>query len=176
LCGRRRRVYTLLDRWGTKSFAEVLQPAIDIAEQGFPLTPRPRRVDQQLAQVEAVLDQREALSSGGRDLARGRHFQNADAGAAAAQAVEAEKTAAANGRHAALQARAIASTRATREDHGHVRGGTGGLFRYDDFATYFRQVETPVSTNYRGYDVYKNASASQARSSSSHSTCSRATT
>ncbi len=31
--------YTLLDRWGTKSFADVLQPAIEIAENGFPLTP-----------------------------------------------------------------------------------------------------------------------------------------
>src|SRR6476646_1910537 len=31
-------LYILLDRWGTKTFAEVLQPAIEIAEQGFPLT------------------------------------------------------------------------------------------------------------------------------------------
>src|SRR5215467_1977335 len=37
----------------------------------------------------------------------------------------------------------------------------GALFRYDDFASYTAEVETPVSTNYRGYDVYKNASASQ---------------
>ena len=32
----------------------------------------------------------------------------------------------------------------------------GGLFRYDDFASYTALVEAPVSTNYRGYDVYKN--------------------
>jgi gamma-glutamyltranspeptidase/glutathione hydrolase len=37
----------------------------------------------------------------------------------------------------------------------------GGLFRYDDFASYNVTVETPVSTSYRGYDVYKNPSASQ---------------
>ena len=29
--------YVLLDRWGTKTFAEVLQPAIEVAEQGFEL-------------------------------------------------------------------------------------------------------------------------------------------
>src|SRR4029434_4165333 len=29
--------YLLLDRWGTMSFAQVLQPAIEIAEQGFVL-------------------------------------------------------------------------------------------------------------------------------------------
>ena len=29
--------YLLLDRWGTMSFEQVLQPAIDLAEKGFPL-------------------------------------------------------------------------------------------------------------------------------------------
>src|SRR5216683_88825 len=30
--------YVLLDRWGTMSFEQVLQPAIDLAENGFPLS------------------------------------------------------------------------------------------------------------------------------------------
>src|SRR4029079_17433928 len=30
--------YTLLDRWGTMTFAQVLQPAIELPEQGFVLT------------------------------------------------------------------------------------------------------------------------------------------
>ena len=37
----------------------------------------------------------------------------------------------------------------------------GGLFRYEDFASYSAKLEEPVSTDYRGYTVYKNASASQ---------------
>jgi gamma-glutamyltranspeptidase/glutathione hydrolase len=37
----------------------------------------------------------------------------------------------------------------------------GGLYRYDDFATYTAKIEKPVSINYRGYDVYKNPSATQ---------------
>src|SRR5206468_5323512 len=37
----------------------------------------------------------------------------------------------------------------------------GGLFRYEDFASYSAKTETPVSIDYRGYRVYKNASASQ---------------
>src|ERR671939_1855365 len=32
--------YLLLDRWGTMTFAQVLQPAIDIAENGFPIGER----------------------------------------------------------------------------------------------------------------------------------------
>src|SRR5580704_3241001 len=30
--------YILLDRWGTMSFAQVLQPAIELAENGYPLS------------------------------------------------------------------------------------------------------------------------------------------
>ena len=37
----------------------------------------------------------------------------------------------------------------------------GGLFRYEDFASYTAKVETPVSVDYRGYRVYKNPSANQ---------------
>src|SRR2546421_57036 len=37
----------------------------------------------------------------------------------------------------------------------------GGLFRYEDFANYTAKIEEPVSIDYRGYQVYKNASATQ---------------
>jgi gamma-glutamyltranspeptidase/glutathione hydrolase len=37
----------------------------------------------------------------------------------------------------------------------------GGLFRYEDFAEYSAEIETPVSIDYRGYRIYKNPSASQ---------------
>src|SRR6266481_8286650 len=37
----------------------------------------------------------------------------------------------------------------------------GGHYRYEDFAAYTAKVETPVSVNYRGYEVYKNPSSSQ---------------
>src|SRR5207237_1462997 len=37
----------------------------------------------------------------------------------------------------------------------------GGLFRYEDFANYTAKVKEHVSVDYRGYQIYKNASASQ---------------
>ena len=37
----------------------------------------------------------------------------------------------------------------------------GGLFRYEDFANYTAKIEEPVSIDYRGYQIYKNASATQ---------------
>jgi gamma-glutamyltranspeptidase/glutathione hydrolase len=37
----------------------------------------------------------------------------------------------------------------------------GGLFRYEDFANYTAKIEEPVSIDYHGYQIYKNASATQ---------------
>jgi gamma-glutamyltranspeptidase/glutathione hydrolase len=37
----------------------------------------------------------------------------------------------------------------------------GGMYRYEDFASYSAQVETPVSISYRGFEVFKNASSTQ---------------
>src|SRR5262249_41378157 len=66
------------------------------------------------------------------------------------------------GRHAALQA---ARDRFYKGDiateMAKFSEANGGLFRYEDFASYTAKVEEPVYTTYRGYQVYKNASACQ---------------
>ena len=76
--------------------------------------------------------------------------------------MEAEKAGAAKGRSEALRA---ARDRFYKGDIARELARfseeNGGLFRYDDFATYSAKVEDPVRIGYRGYQVYKNASASQ---------------
>src|SRR5262249_27700515 len=76
--------------------------------------------------------------------------------------VEAEKQNASRGRHAALHA---ARDRFYKGDIAKEMAAfseaNGGLFRYEDFAAYSAKVEEPVSTNYRGYQIFKNPSASQ---------------
>jgi gamma-glutamyltranspeptidase/glutathione hydrolase len=76
--------------------------------------------------------------------------------------VEAEKAASARGRHAGLLA---ARDRFYKGDIAREMAAfseqNGGLFRYEDFASYTAKVEQPVSVSYRGYHIYKNASASQ---------------
>ena len=153
--------YTLLDRWGTKTFAEVLQPAIDLGERGLPLTlglatamnnsAKLRRYPTSVKLYQPTTPWKE-----------GDVFKNPDAGRLLRKLVEAEKTASAKGRKAALLAARdrfykgdIAKTMAAFAEE------QGALFRYDDFATYAVQIEEPVSVNYRGYEVYKNPSASQ---------------
>jgi gamma-glutamyltranspeptidase/glutathione hydrolase len=154
--------YTLLDRWGTMTFAQVLQPAIDVAEQGFPLTAglaRSIATTQKLRQYPSTM---KLYWPGGQAPQAGEILRNPDAGRLLRRLVEAERAAASRGRHEGLKA---ARDRFYAGDLAREMAAfseqNGGLFRYEDFAAYTAKVESPVSIAYRGYDVYKNASASQ---------------
>jgi len=153
--------YLLLDKWGTMSFAQVLQPAIETAEQGFALpeglarSMRARALAKYPTSVKLYQPE-------GHPYQEGDIFRNPDAGRLLRKLVEAEKAAGGN-RHAGLKAARdrfytgdIAKTMAAFSE------AQGALFRYEDFAGYTAKLEEPVSTNYRGYQVYKNASSSQA--------------
>ncbi len=153
--------YILLSRWGTKSFGEVLAPAIQLAEQGHPLT----------AAYAASMGDKKLLkypssarlySPDGRKWKAGDIFRNPDLARTLLRLVEAETAAAGKGRLAALKA---ARDRFYQGDIAREMAAfaekNGGLFRYEDFAEYSAKVEEPVSTDYRGYQVYKNPSASQ---------------
>ena len=55
--------YILLDRWGTMSFAQVLQPAIELAENGFPLSEGARQRDRPHREDSQVPYHRQDLSA-----------------------------------------------------------------------------------------------------------------
>ena len=153
--------FTMLDRWGTMTFEQVLQPAIEIAEQGFPLTRGLASSMNNAAKLKKYPTSVK-LYQPSTPWREGDLFKNPDAGRMLRKLIEAEKGASSKGRHAGLLAARdrfykgdIAKTMASFSEE------QGALFRYDDFATYAVQVEEPVKFNYRGYDVYKNPSASQ---------------
>jgi gamma-glutamyltranspeptidase/glutathione hydrolase len=153
--------HTLLDRWGTMTFAQVLQPAIDLAERGLPLTFGLATAMNNSAKLRRYPTSVK-LYQPATPWKEGDIFKNPDAGRLLRKLVEAEQAAASKGRKAGLLAARdrfykgdIAKTMAAFAEE------QGALFRYDDFATYAVQIEEPVSVNYRGYDVYKNPSASQ---------------
>jgi gamma-glutamyltranspeptidase/glutathione hydrolase len=152
--------YTLLDRWGTMSFAQVLAPAIEIAENGFPIGDRMARGISSSKKLPKYPSSVKLYLS--RPLKPGDIFKNLDIARTFRRLVEAEKEAAHNGRKAALKA---ARDRFYKGDIAREMARfaeeNGGLFRYEDFASYSAKVETPVSVDYRGYQVYKNPSATQ---------------
>ena len=154
--------YILLDLWGTMTFEQVLQPAIDLAENGFPLS---ERGASDIAESKKILKYPTTVKvylPNGHAPKAGEILKNPDLARTLKKLVEAEKSNASKGRHEALKA---ARDRFYKGDIAHELAtfseANGGLFRYEDFAEYTAKVESPVSTDYRGYQVYKNPSASQ---------------
>ena len=154
--------YVLLDRWGTMSFGQVLQPAIDLAENGFPLG---ESSAEDIASTKKILKYPTTLKvylPNGKPPKPGDIFRNPDLARTLRKLVEAEQASNAKGRHEALRA---ARDRFYKGDIARELASfseeNGGLFRYDDFAEYAAEVESPVSIDYRGYRIYKNPSASQ---------------
>jgi gamma-glutamyltranspeptidase/glutathione hydrolase len=154
--------YLLLDRWGTLSFEKVLQPAIRLAEEGFPLSERLARTIENTRKIRKYPTTMRVYQPGGKAPRAGEVFKNPDLARTLRKLIEAEKAAASKGRQQALLA---ARDRFYKGDIARELAAfsekTGGLFRYEDFAGYSSKIETPVSINYRGYEVYKNPSASQ---------------
>jgi gamma-glutamyltranspeptidase / glutathione hydrolase len=154
--------YILLDRWGTMSFEQVLQPAIELAGQGFPLSERLAMYVAESKKIRKYPTTTKIYLPDGRPPQAGEIFKNPDLARTLEKLVAAEKEHKGEGRHAALQA---ARDRFYKGDIARELArfseANGGLFRYDDFAAYTAKVETPVSIDYRQYQIYKNPSASQ---------------
>jgi gamma-glutamyltranspeptidase/glutathione hydrolase len=149
--------YILLSKWGTKTFADLLAPAIELAERGAPIG---ASLNSKI--LSKYPSTARVFAPGGKVWKDGELWKNPDLARTLRRLVEAEKEAAPKGRQAGLKA---ARDRFYKGDIAHEMADfsqeNGGLFRYEDFATYTAKLEEPVSTTYRGYTVYKNASASQ---------------
>src|SRR5215472_384845 len=154
--------YILLDRWGTMSFEQVLQPAIELAEQGFPISEAGAHAIAVSKKILKYPSTTRIYLPNGRAPQPGEIFRNPDLARTLKLVVEAESQNKRNGRHEALKA---ARDRFYKGDIAREMASfsesNGGLFRYEDFANYTAKVEEPVSIDYHGYQIYKNASASQ---------------
>jgi gamma-glutamyltranspeptidase/glutathione hydrolase len=154
--------YILLDRWGTMSFAQVLEQAIDLADNGFPIGAMMAGYIDSTQKIRKYPSTVKVYLPGGRAPNPGEIFRNPDLARTLRKLVEAEKQNASKGRHAALKAARDRFYKGDiARDLAKFSEENGGLFRYEDFANYTAKVEEPVSINYRGYQIYKNASASQ---------------
>ena len=154
--------YILLDRWGTMNFAQVLSEAIDLAENGFPVGDSFARAAATTQKIRKYPTSAKVYLPNGRAPLAGEIFRNPDLARTLRRLVEAETQNKGKGRHEALKA---ARDRFYKGDIAREMARfseeNGGLFRYEDFANYTAKIEEPVSIDYRGYQIYKNASATQ---------------
>ncbi len=153
----------MVSEFGTLSLAEILAPAIDMAD-GYPIEEQAanaieankHHIKQWPYSAEVFLPH---LGSGGREAPYpGEIFRQPDLAVTLRKLVEAEADALAAGksREEAINAAylrfyegdiAEEIVRGTREQ--------GGLFTTEDLANWQEYIEEPVVTNYKGVDVYK---------------------
>ncbi len=132
----------LLADHGTKSFDELLQPAIDYAENGYLVQPRsandwPRSLEKLSADKTAA----RIFLPGGRVPRAGDLIRQPEL-------AETLRTIARKGRDGFY-------TGPVAEDIvGHLQAG-GGLHTMEDFAAHSSDYVMPITARYRGYDVFQ---------------------
>ena len=158
---------SVLDRFGTCSFAAVAAPAVELAERGFPMhaalrgpAPKYLSVDFSIAANAENFARQWPTSANvylpnGRLPEVGQVVTNPDLARTFRQLITAEERAAGDRSAGLRAARAafyegdIAHTIAAHaKEH-------GGLLSVEDLAAFHALIEEPVQCNYRGYDVYK---------------------
>ena len=129
-------------RFGKLPMKTVLAPAIQYAEEGFPLSPV--IAENWASSIKRNADKpgfREVFMPGGRAPAEGEIFRNPALGKTLRLLAE-------KGRDAYYKgpiAEAIVK----------FSQANGGFFRMEDFARHHSTWETPISTEYRGYTVWE---------------------
>ncbi|MBT6442426.1 MAG: gamma-glutamyltransferase [Alphaproteobacteria bacterium] len=132
----------LVSDHGTRSLGELLQPAVRYAEEGYVVAPRiaadwARNVDK----LHACDTAKRIFLPGGKAPVAGQVHRQPELAQTLARIGE-------GGRDAFY-------TGEVAEDIvGYLRS-LGSLMTLDDFAAYEPQYVDPISTNYRGYDVYE---------------------
>ncbi len=155
----------ILDKLGTMSLAEVLAPAIEYAEKGYP-------IDQMLAQsidrgknnLGKYPTTAKIFLPNGQPLKAGELLKNPDYAATLRKLVDAEKQALAK-KATRSQAIIAAFNRFYKGDIAQeferFFKENGGILTAADLAAYQPQWTEPLRTTYRGYDVFSNPSTSR---------------
>jgi gamma-glutamyltranspeptidase/glutathione hydrolase len=150
----------MLAEYGRLSLAQVLQPAIEMAD-GYPMEGQTARyIERERKEIEQWPDSKRLFfpNPAGKAPEPGQLFRQPELAATLRKLVDAERRALATGvdRKAAIRAaydrfykgdiaeQLVASVRAQ-----------GGLFTREDLANWQVRIEEPVKTTYKGIDVYK---------------------
>ncbi|MBT8143398.1 MAG: gamma-glutamyltransferase [Gammaproteobacteria bacterium] len=134
--------FELHDRFGSKPMKTILAPAIEYAREGFPVSELIAYYwDRSVPRLSAYPRFSEVFAPDGRAPRKGEMFRNP----ALANTYE---TLARDGRDAFYKGRIARTIADYMAEH-------GGFLSYEDLAAHSSTWVEPVSTNYRGYDVWE---------------------
>ena len=150
---------TALDKFGTMTLAQVMEPAIQLAD-GFPIDElRVQYIKTRSPIFSQWPDAKRVFLPNGEIPKVGDMFVQADLARTLRELVRAERLAAKgtrNNRHAGLMAARDYFYRGPIARRiGDYMQANGGLIAAGDFAKFAAKVGQPVETDYRGYQVYK---------------------
>jgi gamma-glutamyltranspeptidase/glutathione hydrolase len=135
--------FSLHERFGSLPMSDILAPAVKYAEEGFPVSEATSSGWQR--SVPFLKDQpgafEETFSINGRGPEKGEIFRNPDL-------ANTFRLLAEEGRDAFYSGEIAEKIDDYMREH-------GGYLRYEDFDNHQSEWVDPVTTNYRGYDVYQ---------------------
>ncbi len=161
-------------RWGTMSFEQVVQPALELATNGFPMYDQLHGIIAERVELysNAYASTGEVFLPGGKVPEVGEVFRNPDFAHVLELMIQAERDAKGKGRVAGIEAardvfyKGEIAERIVDFIHSTPAldaSGTErfGLLSYEDMAEWHALIEEPETVNYRGLDVHKCSSWTQ---------------
>ena len=148
----------MLAEYGKLSLAEVLAPAIEMAD-GYPIEAQViGRITAERKRIEEWPHSKTVFLPGGNPPKPGQVFKQPDLAATLRKLVETEKQALAAGKNRKAAILAAYDRFYKGDIAAELARGTqeaGGLITKEDLAKWQVRIEEPVKTTYKGIDVYK---------------------
>ncbi len=147
---------TALEMYGSMTFEQVVTPALELAEKGFPIS---KRVADAIQEAGDRLSQwpqsAQVFMPEGRPLKLGEKLVNRDLAGLFHNMIKAEKAASGQGREAGIRAaRDFFYKGGPAESMSRFCGEHGGYLTTDDFAEFNVGIEEPQTGTYKGYELY----------------------
>ncbi len=158
---------TMLAEYGTMSFTRVATDACSLAREGFPayqLFCRALSTPERVANVRNHPDSARVFHPDGEPPTLGALFKQPDLARTLSLMAQAEESELKRGssRAAGIQAaRNVFYKGEIGEKMVTALRDLGGLYEMEDFADYTSPLEEPISTTYRGYEIFTNRTWTQ---------------
>ena len=147
---------TALERYGTMSFEQVVAPALDLAENGFPNTLSILRMAQRFEDfLHDWPANGDIFMPGGEHRQVGDVFVQSDLAATLRRMIDVERANGDGGRKEAVRAvRDYFYKGEIAEEMARFCGEHGGFLTLDDLRDFHVKIEAPERGSYKGIDVY----------------------